>query len=77
VSWQYRVMRSVGGRGTTHYYTYGIHEVYTGPKGWTEASVGPHGDTLYELKRDLEMMLEALKKPVLDAKTGRVAKEPK
>ena len=73
MSWTYRVMRKVEGR-TTKYYDYGIHEVYTEPKGWTRDAVGPHGETLAELKRDLTAMRKALTLPVLDWDTGKEIK---
>lgn len=74
MSWQYRVMRKVEGKGITHYYSYGIHEVYTKLKGWTKDPMDPHGDTPEGLRQDYELMGEAFKLPVLDHKTGRKVK---
>ena len=67
-------MRSVGGRGTTHWYLFGIHEVYTDEDGkvsWTEDPVSVVGDTPNDLKSTLELMSKALKKPILDFDTGK------
>jgi hypothetical protein len=73
MSWQYRVMRKVEGRGITHYYSYGIYEVYTNPKGWSEVPV-ILCDTLEELQLSYKTMAEAFKLPVLDHKTGKKVK---
>jgi hypothetical protein len=67
-------MRKVEGKGTTRYYSFGIYEVYTKPKGWTEDPIEPHGETLDELRRDYEAMSGAFKLPALDHKTGRKLK---
>jgi hypothetical protein len=74
MSWQYRIMRKVEGQGRTHYYSFGIHEVYSSPKGWTEDPVRPEGDTLEELRRSYTTMAEAFRFPVLDHTTGRRVK---
>jgi hypothetical protein len=72
MTWQYRVMRrEFPLRAKRKEVVYGIHEVYTSPKGWTADPVEPHGETLEELKKDFEMMGEAFKLPVLDYKTGK------
>jgi len=71
MTWQYRVMRKQLPDGS---YSYGIYERYKnigyGP-GWTEDLMGPHGDTLEELKSDYEYMGEAFNHPVLDHETGK------
>jgi hypothetical protein len=49
---------------------YGIYEVYYTPKGkieyWTTSPMEPYGETVAELKKDLERMLKACSKKVLD-----------
>jgi hypothetical protein len=70
-------MRKVEGKGVTHWYSYGIYEVYTDPKGWTTYEQFPKGDTLEELKSDYGHMGEAFKLPVLDWRTGKEIKCPK
>ena len=76
MTWQYRVMRRkvplLSKQKTED--VYGIYEVYTNPKGWTEDRVEPHGETLEELKADYKMMGEAFKLPVLDYMTGKKVK---
>ena len=74
MSWEYRVIREVAGK-TTHWYTYYIGEVYTDPFGMTQEPIAPGGDSLDELRRDLQHMLSALDKPMLDAKTGEELSE--
>lgn len=57
--WNYRVMLVDG--------EYGIHEVYyneTGPVAHTNA-VYPYGETLEEIKFDVERMLDACKRPIV------------
>jgi len=49
------------------YYT--IHEVYYTdgqPDSWTETPVYPMGNTIEELREELEQMLEAFTKPAID-----------
>lgn len=64
-TWNYRV---------THYEVdgesvYGIREVYYGEhgtvQGWSQSSMAPHGDTLDELREDVDHMRDAFDKPVL------------
>lgn len=61
-TWNHRVTRDKHGLG--------IREVYYDRKGriemWTEDTVGPFGDTLEELARDLGLITAALGKPVVD-----------
>jgi hypothetical protein len=61
MSWNYRVILQ------DDYYS--IHEVYYDDDGniesWTEQPVGIGGETLEELKGDLEYYKHALEKPVL------------
>ncbi|WDP89309.1 MAG: hypothetical protein HUN04_06035 [Desulfobacter sp.] len=67
MTWNYRIIkRHHAESGTT---TLGIHEVYYNEEGaidsWTQGPMDPHGETLAELKADLEHFAEALEKPVL------------
>ena len=66
-TWNYRVLKKTDlNTGET---IYAIHEVYYDdagkPDGCTENSVAPMGETLAELKRDMDHYLLALSKPVL------------
>ena len=67
-SWNYRVIKSTNDIGET---CYQIHEAFYNENGElaliTENPVSPAGEPLDELKRDLEMMIEDLKHPVLEA----------
>lgn len=82
--WNHRVVRRThppvlkkGKVIASAYVEYAIHEAYypsdeepTGkPDSITEEAVEPSGETLKELKNDLERMLRATKKPVLDYET--------
>jgi len=57
MTWNYRVIKETV-HGET---TYWVHEVYYNEAGeiesWTEAPVGANGETLAELREDLETML--------------------
>jgi len=70
--WDYRVMVRTWPTGEK---TYGIHEVYYSKggkvKGWTVEEMGPHGDTMAELRKDLARMRKALSAPVLKYKGWR------
>lgn len=61
--WNYRVMLDRSGR-------VGIREVYYNNDGeivdWTTERMDPWGETIEELKLDLDKFNEALDKPVLD-----------
>ena len=65
--WNHRIMKRTDIYGCP-YYT--IHEVYYGkdnqPDTWTEQPVYPVGNTIEELRDDLERMLEAFAKPPVD-----------
>lgn len=74
MTWEYRVMRYVGGKGTTHWHSLSIYEVYDCPIGWTKEPVTAESDTIEGLRGDLEAMLAATHKPVLDYKTGKPIK---
>lgn len=65
MSWDYRVIGSKwSGR-----IQFSIHEVYYNKDDcievWTENPVGPIGETLEELQKDLLMIADAFSKPVL------------
>ena len=73
MSWTYRIGKSVppaeliGSLGKPYY---GLCEVYTDSDGritqWTENTMRPGGESIEELKRDIEYMVAALSKPPLD-----------
>jgi hypothetical protein len=73
--WNYRVVRKAypPGKDGTIEYVLGIHEVYYDDNGEpemvTEDRMDPHGETLEELRDDIEHMRLALDKPVLDYET--------
>ena len=66
MSWNHRVMKSKDGDD----YFYQIHEVYYDKEGkvdgYTARGTSPCGNSLQELKEDLELMLNCLNKEVLD-----------
>lgn len=66
MTWNYRVVRGVWGGST--WYT--IREVYYSPEGvvetMTKKGVDPRGETLDELKADLQYMLKSLEEPILE-----------
>jgi len=70
MSWNYRVMKREvkTPSGTEEFYA--IYEVYydknNNVKMWSEDPVHIQGETLKELKQDLEYYAEALNKPVLN-----------
>lgn len=66
MTWDHRVMRREDG-------FLEIHEVYyEGEKvSWTENATYPCGETLEEVRLDLERMLRCLEKPILDYETGK------
>lgn len=70
--WNYRVVRKAyppAADGAIEH-VLGIHEVYYNDSGEpqmvTEERMGPHGETLDELRTDLTWMIQALDKPVLE-----------
>jgi hypothetical protein len=66
-TWNYRVLKKTDPATGETIYT--IHEVYYDdagkPETCTENSVAPMGESLAELKRDMDHYLLALSKPVL------------
>ena len=66
--WNYRVVRTE----KEQYDSYQLYEVYYDDdgkiEGMTENAMQPYGESVEELQKDLEYMMEALKQPVLDMK---------
>lgn len=66
MSWSHRVVRRQYPSGEV---SFALHEVYYDdagePTACTEGAVAPFGESLGELRRDLERMLSALDQPVL------------
>ena len=52
--------------------TFQIHEIYYNDnneiEGWTESPVAPMGESMAELREDLQHFVEALEKPVFEEK---------
>lgn len=69
--WNYRIMRRYHEESETE--TFHIHEVYYSDdhkiEAWTASEIAPMGETLSELKEDIEFMAKALDGPVLVEKT--------
>jgi tRNA C32,U32 (ribose-2'-O)-methylase TrmJ len=69
--WNYRVMRHTDAVGRTHY---AIHEAYYNDVGevtaWTNEPSAPFGETIEELREELERMLRALDYPVIEVPHG-------
>lgn len=67
MTWNYRVIRKEHESGDV---TFQIHEVYYDDEGaietWTANSVYPSGESLSELREDIEHFLAALDEPVLE-----------
>ena len=70
MTWNYRIIKEVvPGFGEELVDAYGVHEVYYDAEGkptMCSEAIQPYGETLDELKVDLERMMEAFEKPVLD-----------
>lgn len=67
MSWNYRVLRIDHAEGFS---SYEIREIYYDDEtgkivGWSKDEMAPIGEDVDELKRDIKLMLEALKKPIL------------
>lgn len=67
MTWNHRVVKVTEGDELF----YGIHEAYYHkgegePYAWTDEPVAPIGETLDELRIELERMLAALDKPVIE-----------
>jgi hypothetical protein len=65
--WNYRVIRKYHKESDSN--TYQIHEVYYDDEhkieGWTQSPVGPMGESLAELRNDIQHFIKAFQKPVL------------
>lgn len=64
MTWDYRVVLRTIGADTIH----AIYEVYYDEDkitGYTECNVSPQGDTLEDLVKDLELMIQGTKKSVI------------
>ena len=75
MSWSYRVVKTVTKIPLGNIdISYGIHEVYYDDNGdiinISESLAHPISDDLEGLKWNLERMMEACKKPVIDYNTG-------
>ena len=67
--WNHRVIKHTEKDGIVWY---GVHEVYytnDKPVACTQEAMNPYGETAEELKEDLERMLRACEKPILDYDT--------
>lgn len=66
MSWNYRVIRHIDAEGNESYM---VHEVYYTPEGrpqmYTVNGVAPYGESLDELRKDVERFAAAVEKPVL------------
>lgn len=69
LGWNYRVIRK---QVEIDYYQYEIHEVYYDdngePESWTEESMKPFGESFLELQNDLNYMMKATQKLILEEK---------
>jgi hypothetical protein len=73
MSWNYRVVKRLcdvpGGKGKREF-EFGIHEVYYNSAGdicvMSENSIAPGGENFNEIRSELNHMLSAFGKPVLD-----------
>jgi hypothetical protein len=65
--WNYRIIRKYHEESDSS--TYQIHEVYYNDddiiEGWTQSPVEPIGESLAELRNDIQYFLKAFQKPVL------------
>tara|TARA_B100000900_G_C20517874_1_gene690869 strand:- start:277 stop:555 length:279 start_codon:yes stop_codon:yes gene_type:complete len=78
MAWNYRVIRHVD--KDTKEETFQIHEVFyknDQPNMITEEGIVPFGETVEELQHSMIHMLQALTKPVLDAKIFENDTNPK
>ena len=70
--WNYRVVRTERQTKKEQYDIYQLYEVYYDDdgkiEGMTENAMQPYGESIEELQKDLQWMMEALREPVLDMK---------
>ncbi|RJP76671.1 MAG: hypothetical protein C4522_17600 [Desulfobacteraceae bacterium] len=68
--WNHRVIKRHDKK--VHITTFQIHEVYYDDdnkiESWTASPVEPMGESMAELRKDLQYFVEALEKPVLEEK---------
>ena len=68
--WNYRVIKT-----TKFGVSYGIYEVYYTkgkPTSWSAEPIYPIGETFMDLIEDFNYMKEALLKPILELKNGKL-----
>ena len=69
MGWNYRLVRHTAEQGQVWFE---IHECYYNKDGtisaWTEDPCHPSGETVEELRSDLERMMQALDYPVIEVK---------
>lgn len=70
MSWNHRVVKRMIKGLNEEVPSFGIHEAFYDKNGrvWgiTQEPMDPHGETIEELRQDLEWMMKALEHPVLD-----------
>jgi hypothetical protein len=76
MSWSYRVIR-VPNETSKSGYSFAIHEVYYSessgePRSWTEHSVEVSAEDLDGLRWVLDRMQDALSKPILEERNGKL-----
>lgn len=75
MKWNHRIMRHTvrNAEDKVAGYDYAIHDVmYDGKKlSWTSDPVTVSGANRDEVRKTLKLMLEALKKPILDVENGK------
>ncbi len=67
--WNFRVLRKERENAGVKWVTFCVHEVYytdSKPTMCSEDEMAPHGETLDELKEDMERFQQAFTKPVLN-----------
>lgn len=79
MTWDYRVIKETRIQGDDTINTYSIYEVYYDEDNNIEFiskdPINPHGESLEELQGDLEYMIKALVKPLLDMKEVELMSE--
>ena len=67
--WNHRIIQRIRKSSDSEEACYQVHEVHYDDSGnihsWTKDAVTPSGETLDDLKREIEHHLKALSKPVL------------
>lgn len=72
MTWEYRVVRHICEED--RFLWFAVYEVYSdgGKLSWTVDHKAPAGDSVDELRADLNMMLKALDLPVLEVKGDKL-----